>query len=96
MAVAKGVILLGDVAARTDSSPFTVVCRLCPRRGRRRTDRLLASTVQISSGQKLAAIRAHCHGINCARTRCAYQHHVYERRQAMQTMKAAIFVERDD
>jgi hypothetical protein len=36
-----GVILLGEVAARTDS--ITVVCRLCPRRrGWLRTDRLLA------------------------------------------------------
>lgn len=38
--MAAGVILLGDVAARTDS--ITVVCRLFPRSGRRRTDRRLA------------------------------------------------------
>jgi hypothetical protein len=37
--MAAGVILLGDVAARTDS--ITIACRLCPRRGRQRTDRLL-------------------------------------------------------
>jgi hypothetical protein len=38
--MAADLILLGDVAARTHS--ITVVCRLCPRSGRRRTDRLLA------------------------------------------------------
>jgi hypothetical protein len=35
----SGSILLGAVAARTDE--ITIACRLCPRQGRLRTDRLL-------------------------------------------------------
>jgi hypothetical protein len=40
MAPSRGVILLGDVASRTES--LAIVCRLCLRRGLLRTDRLLA------------------------------------------------------
>src|ERR1700733_4588375 len=45
----------------------------------------------VSSGQDLHRSLS---WINCGRTRCAYQHHVHRRRQAMQMMKAAVYVER--